>query len=62
MVFVPDLKTMTIDPFTEVPTVNMVGDVLVIGKDNLPFDQYPRSIAKRSKRLRFCLRNESGAR
>jgi glutamine synthetase len=40
---------MTIDPFTEVPTVNMVGDVLVIGKDNLPFDQYPRSIAKKAE-------------
>ncbi len=49
MVFVPDLKTLTIDPFTEIATVNMVGDVLVIGKQNLPFDQYPRSITKRAE-------------
>jgi len=49
MVFVPDITTLTIDPFTEIPTVNMVGDVLVIGKKNTPFDQYPRSITKRAE-------------
>ncbi len=49
MVFVPDITTMRIDPFTKVPTVIMVGDVLVIGKDNVPFDQYPRNIAKRAE-------------
>ncbi|XMB73257.1 type I glutamate--ammonia ligase [Mycoplasmatota bacterium WC30] len=49
MVFVPDIATLTIDPFTETPTVIMMGDVLVIGKDNLPFDQYPRNIAKKAE-------------
>ncbi|MCK4551677.1 MAG: type I glutamate--ammonia ligase [Tenericutes bacterium] len=49
MVFVPDLSTLTMDPFTKIPTVNMVGDVLVIGKENVPFNQYPRSIIKKAE-------------
>lgn len=49
MVFVPDIETMTIDPFTEIPTVNMVGDVLVIGKENHRFDQYPRTVIKKAE-------------
>ena len=49
MVFIPDISTMTLDPFTKIPTVNMVGDVQVIGKDNVPFDQYPRSITKKAE-------------
>ena len=49
MVFIPDIETMVIDPFTEIKTVNMMGDVLVIGKDNLPFNQYPRNIVKRAE-------------
>ncbi len=47
MVFIPDLATATLDPFAEVPTMMMVGDVMVIGHpQNRPFDQYPRNVAK----------------
>lgn len=49
MVFVPDLDTAVIDPFAEIPTLTMIGDVMVIDKpDNRPFDQYPRNVAKRA--------------
>ncbi len=49
MVFIPDLSTFTKDPFTDIPTVNMVGDVLIIDKENKKFDQYPRSVVKRAE-------------
>lgn len=47
MVFVPDLDTAVIDPFSETPTLTMIGDVMIIDRpSNRPFDQYPRNIAK----------------
>lgn len=45
MVFIPDPATAVLDPFTEVPTLSMCGNVCVIGKENLPFDQYPRNVS-----------------
>lgn len=49
MVFVPDLDTAAVDPFGEVPTLTMIGDVMIIDRPaNRPFDQYPRNVAKRS--------------
>ena len=46
MVFIPDLSTAHIDPFAEVSTVSMIGDVYVIGlPDNKRFDQDPRNVA-----------------
>ncbi|MGI6434418.1 MAG: type I glutamate--ammonia ligase [Syntrophomonadaceae bacterium] len=46
MVFIPDISTAVYDPFTEVPTLSMIGDVFVIAEPhNYRFDQYPRSIA-----------------
>ena len=49
MVFVPDLDTATVDPFAEVPTLSMIGDVMIIDRpENRPFDQYPRNVAKRA--------------
>ncbi|MBI0583684.1 MAG: type I glutamate--ammonia ligase [Methanomassiliicoccus sp.] len=50
MVFIPDIDTMTVDPFAGIPTVGMIGDVMIIGKENKPFDQYPRNIAKSAER------------
>ncbi|MBI9009907.1 MAG: type I glutamate--ammonia ligase [Tenericutes bacterium] len=49
MVFVPDISTLTIDPFTAIKTVNMVGDILIIGEENKRFEQYPRSVVKRAE-------------
>ena len=49
MVFVPDLDSATIDPFAEVPTLTMIGDVMIIDRpENRPFDQYPRNVTKRA--------------
>ena len=49
MVFIPDLSTAVVDPFVEVPTLTMIGDVMVIDHPkNRPFDQYPRNVAKRA--------------
>ncbi len=46
MVFVPDLTTAHLDPFSEVKTVSMIGDVFVIElPDNRRFDQDPRNVA-----------------
>ena len=47
MVFIPDLSTAVIDPFVEETTLTMMGDVYVIREpENIPFDQYPRNIAR----------------
>ena len=49
MVFIPDPDTAAVDPFAEIPTLTMSGDVCVIGKDsNTPFDQYPKNVCKKS--------------
>ncbi len=46
MVFVPDLSTAYLDPFAEVSTLAMIGDVYVIDlPDNRRFDQDPRNVA-----------------
>lgn len=46
MVFIPDITTAVHDPFTEVPTLSMIGDVFVIAQpENYRFDQDPRTIA-----------------
>ena len=49
MVFIPDISTAVLDPFVKIPTLSMIGDVMVIDQPaNRPFDQYPRNVAKRS--------------
>ena len=50
MVFVPDLSTAYIDPFMEIPTLAMIGDVYVISvPENYRFDQDPRNVAKHAE-------------
>ncbi len=49
MVFIPDLSTAMVEPFVEVPTLSMIGDVFVIGATPKPFDQYPRNIAAKAE-------------
>ena len=46
MVFVPDLNTLALEPYADLPTATMFGDVYVIGAENTPFDQYPRNVAR----------------
>ncbi|MBQ9155749.1 MAG: type I glutamate--ammonia ligase [Eubacterium sp.] len=49
MVFVPVLESAVIDTYAGVPTLSMIGDVLVIDHPkNRPFDQYPRNVALRA--------------
>lgn len=50
MVFIPDISTSFYDPFTEVPTLSMIGDVFVIAQpENYRFDQDPRTIAYKAE-------------
>src|SRR5665648_960567 len=52
MVFIPDLSSAHIDPFTDIPTITMIGDVCVIGKEeNKPFEQYPRNVALHAEKF-----------
>ena len=47
MVFIPDLTSAVEEPFAEMPTLSMIGDVCSITDDGFkPFDQYPRNVAK----------------
>ena len=49
MVFLPDPDTAYVDPFAEVPTLTMCGNVCTIGKgENKPFDQYPKNVSLRA--------------
>ena len=46
MIFIPDLETAQMDPFTEIPTISMIGDVYMIDlPENRRFDQDPRNVA-----------------
>lgn len=50
MVFIPDVSTAFCDPFTEIPTLSMIGDVFVIAEpENYRFDQDPRTIALKAE-------------
>lgn len=45
MVFIPDPDTAMVDPFSEIPTLSMGGDVMIIDTpENRPLPQYPRNI------------------
>lgn len=49
MVFIPDLSTAVEEPFVEVPTLSMIGDVYVIDEPPRRFDQDPRGIAAKAE-------------
>lgn len=53
MVFIPDLATGCMEPFVEIPTLSIMGDVFVTGDtptdSPAPFDQYPRAVANRAE-------------
>ena len=47
MVFIPDVNTAMMDPFCDVPTLSMSGDVMIIDyPKNRPLPHYPRNIVK----------------
>ncbi len=47
MVILPDPKSAKMDPFTEVPTLSLICDV-VMPETNVPYDRDPRQIAKKA--------------
>jgi len=49
MVFIPDLSTAILDPFVQVPTLSMIGDVFVIDTPNRRFEQDPRAVATKAE-------------
>jgi len=50
MIFIPDLTSAHVDPFVDIPTLSMIGNVYVIHPDkHVPFDQYPRNVALRAE-------------
>lgn len=47
MVFIPDVTTAMIDPFCEIKTLSMSGDVMIIDyPKNRPLPHYPRNIVR----------------
>lgn len=45
MVFIPDPDTAMVDPFSEIPTLSMGGNAMIIDTpENRPLPQYPRNI------------------
>lgn len=49
MVFKPDLSSAFIDPFNEVPTLTMIGDIYTLGEETKRFEGDPRYIAKKAE-------------
>ena len=47
MVILPDPASAKMDPFTEIPTLSLICDV-VLPETNLPYDRDPRQIAKKA--------------
>lgn len=47
MVIMPDASTAKMDPFTEIPTISLICDIVMPGT-NLPYDRDPRQIAKKA--------------
>lgn len=45
MVFKPDIKTAFLDPFTNVPTLSMIGDIYMLGDKRVRYEGDPRYIA-----------------
>lgn len=53
MVFIPpDLSSAHINPFTDILTITMIGNVCLAEREgNKPFDQYPRNIALHAEKF-----------
>ena len=47
MVIMPDSKTAKMDPFTDIPTVSFICDI-VMPETSVPYDRDPRQIAKKA--------------
>ena len=47
MIFIPDIKTARLNPFTKIKTITMLANVYIVeSPENKPFNQYPRNVVK----------------
>lgn len=51
MVFIPDLNTSFIDPFCEVPTLSMIGDIYTLSGGIHRYEGDPRYIAEKAEKF-----------
>ncbi len=49
MVFIPDLTSAFRDPFWDMPTLSMIGDVFAISDEREPYEHDPRYITKKAE-------------
>lgn len=49
MVFIPDITSAFLDPFWDLPTLSMIGDVFDISAEKEPFDHDPRYIIQKAE-------------
>jgi len=49
MVFIPDLSSAFLDPFTDVPTISMIGDIYEIASPHRRFSGDPRYVASKAE-------------
>ncbi|MFZ5967100.1 MAG: type I glutamate--ammonia ligase [Bacillota bacterium] len=50
MVFKPDISSAFVDPFEEIPTLTMIGDIYTVGTSGKRFQGDPRFIAEKAER------------
>lgn len=50
MVFIPDITSAFVDPFAELPTLTMIGDIYLTGEDKQRFVGDPRYIAEKTEK------------
>ncbi len=50
MVFIPDLTTAFIDPFCQVPTLSMIGDIYTVHNGVQRFEGDPRNVAEKAEK------------
>ncbi len=51
MVFIPDLSTAFIDPFCDVPTLSMIGDIYTLESGVKRYEGDPRFIAEKAEKF-----------
>ncbi|WP_105615266.1 type I glutamate--ammonia ligase [Vallitalea okinawensis] len=50
MVFIPDLSSAFVDPFMEIPTLTMIGNIYSLGEETERFEGDPRYVAEKAER------------
>lgn len=50
MVFKPDLSSAFLDPFSEIPTITMIGNIYALGDETKRFEGDPRYVAEKAEK------------